>query len=291
LSGSLVPCWAVPHHVTAFFTPYYAGEPLLTGSRGAGIILTPLARVCYGAGSRPQEGPVARVLDILSAREPLSIHEPLPARRGYATSAAVTLAAALAVAAFRGGSLLAAAQAAHRAEVECKTGLGDVLALSSPAGGVAVRIEPGAPGVGRVDYIPAPPTLAVVTASRGEEETSSLLGRLSDREASEALNALRRLERDPTFDRFVEEATNYSLRVGWLRGLLGDVAAEILSMEGVLGGYSKKRVAVFIVERDRAADVADLLSRYGYEVRLHEFWRGGLRLEWIYPEQAPPWGE
>ena len=43
-------------------------------------------------------------------------------------------------------------QIAHNAEVNCKTGLGDVLA--SYHGGFEVRIKPGAPGIGDVKKIP-----------------------------------------------------------------------------------------------------------------------------------------
>ena len=43
-------------------------------------------------------------------------------------------------------------QIAHNAEVDCKTGLGDVLA--SYHGGFEIRVRPGAPGVGHVKKIP-----------------------------------------------------------------------------------------------------------------------------------------
>ncbi|MEB2836645.1 MAG: hypothetical protein GSR80_001816 [Desulfurococcales archaeon] len=290
----LVPCAAVPHHITAFFTPHWEpGDPLRTGSRGAGVVIDTLARACYGLGSGLEpNGPPARALRILGATPRASIHEPLPAARGYATSAAVTLAVALAASAARGASLLAAADAAHTAEVESRTGLGDVLALWSAAGGVAIRLRSGAPSVGLVDYLQAPPSLVLVTASRGEEGTPSLLARLSSEAVREAESRLERLSSEPSFEAFVKEATSYSLRVGWLKGLLGGYAERILSMEGVLGGYAKKRVAVFIVESDRAQDVASTLAAGGFDVRLHGFWRGGGPLvEWINPLQAPAsWG-
>jgi len=43
-------------------------------------------------------------------------------------------------------------QIAHNAEVNCKTGLGDVLA--SYHGGFEIRVKPGAPGIGHVKKIP-----------------------------------------------------------------------------------------------------------------------------------------
>jgi pantoate kinase len=43
-------------------------------------------------------------------------------------------------------------QIAHNAEINCKTGLGDVLA--SFHGGFEIRVKPGAPGIGSVEKIP-----------------------------------------------------------------------------------------------------------------------------------------
>ena len=43
-------------------------------------------------------------------------------------------------------------QIAHNAEVNCKTGLGDVLASFN--GGFEIRVKPGAPGIGAVEKIP-----------------------------------------------------------------------------------------------------------------------------------------
>ena len=43
-------------------------------------------------------------------------------------------------------------QIAHNAEVNCKTGLGDVLASFN--GGFEIRVKPGAPGIGAIEKIP-----------------------------------------------------------------------------------------------------------------------------------------
>ena len=49
---------------------------------------------------------------------------------------------------------------AHNAELNCKTGLGDVLA--SYHGGFEVRVKPGAPGVGRVEKIETKPMSVIM---------------------------------------------------------------------------------------------------------------------------------
>jgi len=291
LSGDLRVCVAVPHHITAFFVPHLdEHSPLASGSRGAGLIVDPLAWSCYNPDASAPEGLLARVFRILSAGGGVAIFEPLPARRGYGTSAAVALSTALSIASARGTSLLEAAQAAHVAEVEERTGLGDVLALWGASGPVAVRLVPGAPGIGVVDYIPAPPGLVVVTASRGEEGTPSLLSRIRREEVAEAERALKLLYEEMDFEAFVEAATSFSTHTGWLERLLGPVASKALGLEGVLGGYAKKRVAVFIVEASKAPELAELLEAGGFEVKLHNLWRGGGPLvEWVPAPQAPPW--
>jgi pantoate kinase len=285
--GGPIPCVAVHHHVTAFFIPHTeSGDPLTKGSVGAGLLIDPLTRVCVGRGSIPSEGPLARVLRIMGYEAPLVVHEPLPARRGYATSAAVTLGAALGVAALRGSSLLTAARAAHVAEVEEGTGLGDVVAIYGGGPGVAVRLQAGGPGVGLVDYIPAPPGVMTVSVSRGEEHTSSLLARYTSSQREAAERALRILVDSMTFDGFLEALDHYVR----LTRPLERLGVPPRPADGVIAAYAKKRVAVFLVEADRASDVAAALQRAGLRPFLHRPWRGGApRVEWINPEHAPPW--
>jgi pantoate kinase len=64
-------------------------------------------------------------------------------------------------------------QIAHRAEVENQTGLGTVSAQQR--GGIEIRTEPGAPGIGHVDQIPFDPDLRIVCSSQGPISTKSML--------------------------------------------------------------------------------------------------------------------
>ena len=61
---------------------------------------------------------------------------------------------------------------AHRAEIECRTGLGSVLACLT--GGIGITIEPGAPGVGRPVRFD-PQGLVVVYLHFGSIPTPSIL--------------------------------------------------------------------------------------------------------------------
>jgi len=77
----------------------------------------------------------------------------VPVGYGFGCSAAVALSLAIALndALKCKLSKIEVAHIAHNVEIECKTGLGDVLA--SYHGGFEVRVKPGAPGVGQVKKI------------------------------------------------------------------------------------------------------------------------------------------
>jgi len=77
----------------------------------------------------------------------------VPVGYGFGCSAAVALSLSIALNDALGCKLskIQVAQIAHDVEIECKTGLGDVLA--SYHGGFEIRVKPGAPGIGEVKKI------------------------------------------------------------------------------------------------------------------------------------------
>ena len=77
----------------------------------------------------------------------------IPVGYGLGSSSAVALSLSFALDRVLGTKLdkTRIGQIAHNAEVNCKTGLGDVLA--SYHGGFEIRIKPGAPGIGTVEKI------------------------------------------------------------------------------------------------------------------------------------------
>ena len=79
----------------------------------------------------------------------------LPVRQGFGLSGAGALSSALAVAEALGSEVTYedVVCAAHEAEVELKTGLGDVVAQGT--GGVPIRVRPGAPPYGQVKRLDA----------------------------------------------------------------------------------------------------------------------------------------
>jgi len=157
----------VPIHVSGIWVPVRGGDPLTSGSIGAGLIIGE-ARVELGGVSAMVNGE-----DVGDLGEPrcggFSISSPAPLGYGFAVSAIVALAAELTC----GGPLTAAARAAHVREVLRGTGLGDVLAIYT--GGCLVhRYVPGAPGIGAAEPMPCP-RLGVVAVAARRVETRAML--------------------------------------------------------------------------------------------------------------------
>ncbi len=152
-----------PGHVTAFFEVCEDADPWKKGSRGAGLSLslgvTTVARVreatrpslevlVNGRRARAEvtEAAARSVLGEGPYEVKLLADTPLPVSQGFGVSSAAALSTVLALedALGLGWSREELVARAHVAEVECGTGLGDVVPASM--GGMDLRLQPGAPG-------------------------------------------------------------------------------------------------------------------------------------------------
>lgn len=166
-----------PAHVTGFFKAELGNknlEPEFTGSLGAGFSL--VDGVTTTVELSPSDNPKVDIS--ISGHQPDSTmvsefvvseffkkigqqnfdvkikHEvAIPVGYGLGCSGAVALSLAMALNYVFSSKLTReeVGQLAHRAEIICKTGLGDVLA--SYHGGFEIRTKPGAPGIGNLDKI------------------------------------------------------------------------------------------------------------------------------------------
>ncbi|WP_276248277.1 MULTISPECIES: pantoate kinase [unclassified Haladaptatus] len=154
----------VPGHVTGFFSAHQHDDPLRAGSRGAGLTLTdgvhvtvePAAETTVTLDGRPTEmTAVNHVLSELGVSCTVTATTDLPISAGFGVSGATALGTALGANAVfdlhRSENTLVGL--AHAGEVQAGTGLGDVVAQAR--GGIPIRLEPGAPGFGTLDGIPA----------------------------------------------------------------------------------------------------------------------------------------
>ncbi|SDE97829.1 pantoate kinase [Halorubrum xinjiangense] len=233
----------VPGHVTAFFSAHPADDPAVAGSRGAGVTLTDGVTVRVsapegavdapeGAVDAPEgtvdapgsagdagettidgeAGSIGAVDDVLAELDALgadvAVETDLPIGAGFGVSGAAALGAALAAneAFDRGCSENDLVRIAHAAEVGRGTGLGDVVAQAR--GGVPVRLEPGAPGVGELDGVPA--TARVEYVAFGELSTEEVLGGDTTALSAAGAEALDRLRADPRLPTLMNAARAFA---------------------------------------------------------------------------------
>jgi len=236
-----------PCHITGFFQILdETASALKAGSRGAGVSF------CKGVETQIKAKHSSRdlrvfingvavdsaevsehVVDAFSSRfkemDNLEIivehHVKVPLGAGFGTSGAAALSLALALndALGLGLSRIEAAQLAHVAEVECKTGLGTVIAET--LGGVEIRVKPGAPGIGEIKQVPVPKDTAVACLVFGPLSTRRLL---SDSVTRKRVNELGgklvdSLVNEPSIANFMQLSRQFAEHVGLITSTVRDV--------------------------------------------------------------------
>jgi len=190
---------AVPGHITCFFSLHYHDDPLLTGSRGCGIVIdkgviTSIEikgnekRIETSIDGKAFPCPVSasvasKMLSIAGVERGVEIRHELgvPMKQGFGTSGAGALGVAVglneALSLDLGMGELG--RISHVAEVENRTGMGDVPAILR--GGVVVRKREGAPGMGETVSLPLKGGLFSFVLGRGID-TKGVLEDASKRE-------------------------------------------------------------------------------------------------------------
>ncbi len=277
-------CVSVPHHITAFFVPRYTGDLRTSGSYGAGVIVGPEGTVCLGEGERPTRDPLREValeLGISNAR--FKLKDPLPYGMGYASSAVMAIGGSIAIAYSLGLPLNRALEVSHISEIKSRTGLGDVQAIASSSlgEGIVVRIEPGAPHLGRIEVILMPRTVSMLSLELGKMNTQELLNTYGVEEAKEASFSLKKLMEDPSFENFINLSTNYTKKLSLLRRLFDYPSLEqkVEKTPGLVGYYVKKRIVVMFVERDMVGDAIGYLLNNKLKVRVLESKTTGITIQ------------
>jgi len=238
----------VPSHITGFFAAHRREEPHLAGSVGCGLCLSLGATTIVESSPDIQEtkiflngvlseAPVSRYVVEKLAKGPVRVKTELqmPFGAGFGASGAGALSCAYALNSFFDLGLTAngAAAVAHEAEVVNRTGLGDVIAQN--AGGLVVRLQPGAPGTGRIDRIPVPP-LPISYVVRGPISTSQVL---SDERVMASVNAagesaLKEFLKMPTFTQFMRHSRCFTVNCG----LASDWALQAIEAVEAAGGMA-----------------------------------------------------
>jgi len=190
-----------PGHISGFFEPVFVNQDFTrTGSRGAGInvslgALTEVTAENFTnqdieifVNNKKSNSPVTRLAaKYLIGKKPLKVFVrtklDLPMGQGFGMSAAGALSSSIALAKIVGLSKFDAIKASHCAEVQLRTGLGDVLASSF--GGIEIRREAGLPPWGMIEHIPGGYDIVLCVVGKKIDTKNILLDDKKLREISE----------------------------------------------------------------------------------------------------------
>ncbi|MFD1511830.1 pantoate kinase [Halomarina rubra] len=258
----------VPGHVTGFFSVHPDDDPVVAGSRGAGLALSdgvtvtadPVASADQRAvelnGETVEMPAVTGVLNRLDAHARVVADTDLPLSAGFGVSGACALGTALSLdAATAGGHTERELVAiAHASEVEAGTGLGDV--VGQARGGLPVRLEPGAPPHGYLDGLPARPAVEYVTF--GGLDTAAVIGGDTETLSRAGEEALATLRETPTVETFMRAARRFSREASLQTD---EVRTAIEAVEAAGGEAAMAMLGQTVFALD------DGLSRAGYDAR------------------------
>ena len=255
-------CVEVPHHITSIWVPYKRRDTGKTGSRGLGLVVSPKLKMCLFKDYIPEPYTYIGEIEFLQNRQlnagtrNIGVKTVLPPGYGYSVSAATLIAYFLLENYFDSNKgYIESLRLAHAAEIEEKSGLGDVLAISSGKG-IAYRAKEGSPGIGLVESFYIPSSITIYSIHGGRMHTVELLNMYTNKTRKLALSLLKAFENDPGFDRFLELSREFTLKAK-MHIFAPDKLVEAESAPGIIGFYAKKSVAIFLVEKDRALDALD----------------------------------
>ena len=186
----------------------------------------------------------------------------VPVGYGFGCSAAVALSLSIALndALKCKLSKIQVAQIAHDVEIECKTGLGDVLA--SYHGGFEVRIKPGAPGVGEVKKIDSKEKRDVIIICFNPISTKKFL-----KEKISSINGLggkmvsKLIESNDT-EEFQDMSVKFAKYVNVITPKMNDVIT-ILHKNGIKCGVALFGETIFsLVTKNEKEKVKEILKQF-----------------------------
>ncbi|MBD3190343.1 MAG: hypothetical protein GF308_06850 [Candidatus Heimdallarchaeota archaeon] len=240
--------WRVPAHITGLFQIVENEDTLRKGSRGAGFSINNfiLTRISFKNDSNSQRvnvfynnqeidgqvsKKVASIFQKSNRRRGLDIfhYSKLPIKGGFGTSGAGALGTAFALNEIYTSKLSKEklGQIAHKAEVICGTGLGDVIAQSR--GGAEIRLEPGAPGIGVIKAFSWPKKYKILSVFLGTLSTKVVITSPDYKQlinnVSEKL--LGKLKDEPSLENFVEASYEFARNVNLMKGEVKRLIKEL----------------------------------------------------------------
>ena len=272
-----------PAHITGFFKAELDGkEPNQLGSLGAGFSIQKGVKTTVNVRSKTEHdinNYAIRVKgfntgDIRVSEYVLNeflldgkyfdvTHEiDVPVGYGFGCSGAVALSLAIALndALKYGYTKTKVAQIAHKAEIKCQTGLGDVLA--SYHGGFEIRIKSGAPGVGEVQRITPKEKLEVMIICFNPISTKKFL-----KEKISLINGLggkmvQKLVKSQDMDEFQDMSIKFAKYIHVITPKMNKVIKD-LHDNGIKCGIALFGETIFsLVPKDKKQKALKILKKY-----------------------------
>ena len=272
-----------PAHITGFFKAELDGkEPNQLGSLGAGFSIQKGVKTTVNVRSKTEHdinNYAIRVKgfntgDIRVSEYVLNeflldgkyfdvTHEiDVPVGYGFGCSGAVALSLAIALndALKYGYIKTKVAQIAHKAEIKCQTGLGDVLA--SYHGGFEIRTKSGAPGVGEVQRITPKEKLEVMIICFNPISTKKFL-----KEKISLINGLggkmvQKLVKSQDMDEFQDMSIKFAKYIHVITPKMNKVIKD-LHDNGIKCGIALFGETIFsLVPKDKKQKALEILKKY-----------------------------
>jgi len=277
-----------PCHITGFFQ--ILDQPinsLYVGSRGAGVSISQGVETTVKVkkslrnllkinvnGFSPGSAEVSeyivnvflsRFKEIKNSEIIVNHHVKVPIGAGFGTSGASALSLALALNRVfdLGISRIEAAQLAHIAEVECKTGLGTVIAETF--GGLEIRIKPGAPGIGEIKHIPISKKHVVASLNFGQLPTRKALTNEEIRKRTNEFGGklVDKLIEEPNITNFLKFSRQFAEYIGLITSRIRKVldATEAANIACSMPMFGE---SVFtLIEQESLKEVLKIFRKYG----------------------------
>lgn len=282
-----------PCHITGFFQIFdQPANSLYAGSRGAGISLSrgveTLVKVKKALKSSLQvringfasnsaevsKHVVNAFLSRFKEMENFEIivehHTEVPIGAGFGTSGAAALSLALALNNVfgLGMSKIEAAQLAHIAEVECKTGLGTVIAETF--GGVEIRVKPGAPGIGEIKHVPVPKDHVMACVTFGSLSTKKFL---TEEEIHKRVNEfggklVDKLMEEPSVINFLKFSRQFAEHVGLITKKVRRVLNAADDAHFVCSMPMFGESVFTLIEQEFLEELLKIFRKYGSDGRI-----------------------
>ena len=272
----------VPSHITGFFEIIDNQNPLKKGSRGAGIVMDKgvitKTKISDGNGIKikingqndPRNATITeKTIEIikreynLDDKKIMIEHDvDVPIGAGFGTSAAFALGTALGISnilklplTFNG-----AAQIAHIAEVEMKSGLGDVIGEIS--GGMVLRLKEGAPGIGITDKILLNESeeLFIISKTLGEIKTADIIEDPACKERINSIgrNLLLKLIKYPKPENLMNLSKKFAEKTGLMSSEVSEIV-KILEEETVGASMAMLGNTAFAISKSPDVSIEDVL--------------------------------